>query len=386
MDCDFLIVGAGIAGASAGYALAPKGRVVILERENQPGYHSTGRSAALYTGTYGNRVMRTLAKASRAFLDAPPDGFTDHPLMTPRPTMLIGRPDQQAALETALAEGRAIVPEVHMLSAEAARAQCPALDPDYVGGAVLDPTSMDMDVHAIHQGFLRGVRAAGGKIVTDAEVTGLQRDGEGWTVETRAGTWRAPVVINAAGAWADTLAGMAGVRSIGLVPKRRTAMTFDPPAGQSIEDWAAVIDVDEEFYFKPDAGKLLGSPADETPVPPQDIQPEEFDIAVAVDRIERSARLKVGRIDHSWAGLRSFVEDKSIVIGEAEGAPGFIWLAAQGGYGIMTSPAAGRIAASIALGEAFPKDVEDLGVTAADVAPARLAATGARLPASPVRP
>ncbi len=372
MDCDFLIIGAGIAGASAGYALAPRGRVVILERESQPGYHSTGRSAALFTGTYGNLVMRTLAKASRPFLDHPLEGFTDHPLMTPRATMLIGRADQEAALDTALEEGRAIVPEVHRLSAEAARALCPALDPDYVAGAVLDPTSMDMDVHAIHQGFLRGTRAAGGRIVTDAEVTGLQRDGEGWTVETRAGTWRAPVVINAAGAWADVVAGMAGVPPIGLVPKRRTAMTFDPPADLAIDAWAAIIDVDEEFYFKPDAGKLLGSPADETPVPPQDIQPEELDIAVAVDRIERSARLKVGRIDHSWAGLRSFVGDKSIVIGEAAGAPGFIWLAAQGGYGIMTSPAAGRIAASVALGEPFPKDVEDLGVTASDIGPGRL--------------
>lgn len=373
MDCDFLIVGAGIAGASAGYALGTRGRVVILERESQPGYHSTGRSAALYTGTYGNFVMRTLAKASRTLLDAPPEGFADHPLMTPRATMLIGRADQEAALEAALEEGRAIVPEVHLLPADAAREYCPALDPDYIAGAVLDPTSMDMDVHAIHHGFLRGVRAAGGRIVTDAEVVGLQRTGEGWTVETRAGTWRAPVVINAAGAWADTLAELAGVAPIGLVPKRRTAMTFDPPPEQPIEGWAAVIDVDEQFYFKPDAGKLLGSPADETPVPPQDVQPEELDIALAVDRIETAARFSVGRIDHRWAGLRSFVDDRSIVIGEAAGAPGFVWLAAQGGYGIMTSPAAGRIAAAAALGEPFPTDVEDLGVSAADVGPGRLA-------------
>ncbi len=373
MDCDFLIVGAGIAGASAGYALAPRGRVVILERESQPGYHSTGRSAALYTGTYGNFVMRTLAKASRAFLDNPPEGFADHPLMTPRSTMLIGRTDQEAALEAALEEGRAIVPEVHLLPADTARDHCPALDPDYLAGAVLDPTSMDMDVHAIHQGFLRGVRAAGGKIMTDAEVVGLQRGGEGWTVETKAGTWRAPVVINAAGAWADTLAELAGVAPIGLVPKRRTALTFDPPPDRPIDGWAAVIDVDEQFYFKPDAGKLLGSPADETPVPPQDIQPEELDIALAVDRIEKAAQFSVGRIDHRWAGLRSFVDDKSIVIGEAQGAPGFLWLAAQGGYGIMTSPAAGRIAAAAALGEPFPEDIEDLGVSAADVGPGRLA-------------
>lgn len=372
MDTDFVIVGAGIAGASAGFALAGKGRVTLLERESQPGYHSTGRSAALFSGTYGNAVMRTLAKASRPFLDAPPPGFANHPLLTPRATMLIGRADQRAALDAALEEGRAIMPEVRALTADAAREQCPALDPDYVAGAVLEPSSMDMDVHAIHHGYLRGVRAAGGALVTDAEVTGLARSGDRWTVETSAGTWRAPVVLNAAGAWADAVAELAGLRPIGLVPKRRTAITFDPPPDVAIDRWAAVIDVDEQFYFKPDAGKLLGSPADETPVPPQDIQPEEIDVAIAVDRIERAAQFKVGRIDHRWAGLRSFVADKSIVIGEAPDGPGFVWVAGQGGYGIMTSPAAGRIAAAAALGDAFPADVEVLGVKAADVAPARL--------------
>ncbi len=369
----YAIVGAGIAGASAAYNLAAAGPTLLIERESQPGYHSTGRSAALYTETYGNRVIRALTIASRPFFEAPPAGFTEHPLLTPRGTLVIARADQREKLAAALAESKAILPSVEGVDAARAAALCPALRPGYVASAFYEEDARDMDVHAIHQGFLRGFRAAGGRLVCDAEVTRLARNGAGWTIETRVGTFTAGVLINAAGAWADVIARMAGARPVGLVPKRRTACTIEPPAESGFRGWPAVIDVDEQFYWKPDAGQLILSPADETPVEPQDVQPEEMDIAICVDRVEQASTLAIRRVLRRWAGLRSFVKDKTPVAGFAPDAPGFFWLAGQGGYGIMTSPAMGRAAAALAQGLPMPADLAAHGVSAADLAPQRLA-------------
>ncbi len=369
----FAIVGAGIAGASAGYNLASAGPTLLIERESQPGYHSTGRSAALYTETYGNRIIRALTIASRPFFEAPPAGFTEHPLLTPRGTLVIARGDQRAQLAAALAESKAILPSVEGVDAVHAAALCPALRPGYVESAFYEEDARDMDVHAIHQGFLRGFRAAGGTLVCDAEVARLSRNGAGWTIETGAGIFTADIVINAAGAWADVLGRMAGARPVGLVPKRRTALTIEPPTESGFRKWPAVIDVDEKFYWKPDAGQLILSPADETPVEPQDIQPEEMDIAICVDRVEQAATFAIRRVLRKWAGLRSFVKDKTPVAGFAPDAPGFFWLAGQGGYGIMTSPAMGRVAAALAQGKPMPADIAAHGVSAAELAPARLA-------------
>ena len=369
----FAIVGAGIAGASAGFSLAAAGRTLLIERESQPGYHSTGRSAALYTETYGNRIIRALTIASRPFFEAPPQGFTEHPLLAPRGTMVIARADQRAKLAAALAESKAILPSVEGIDAKRAMELCPAFKPGYLDSAFYEEDARDMDVHAIHQGYLRGFRAAGGTLVCDAEVLGLARNGAGWKIETRAGSFTADIVINAAGAWADVLARMAGAKPVGLVPKRRTAATIEPPAGGDFRRWPAVIDVDEQFYWKPDAGQLLISPADETPVEPQDVQPEELDIALCVDRVEAASTLAIRRIARKWAGLRSFVKDKTPVAGFAPDLPGFFWLAGQGGYGIMTSPAMGRVAAALAQGKALPADIAAQGVSAADLAPQRLA-------------
>jgi D-arginine dehydrogenase len=368
---DFLVIGAGIAGASVAYELAPHGRVVVLERESLPGYHTTGRSAALYTETYGNRSIRALTSASRDFLENPPAGFTEHPLLGPRGTVLIGRPDQDASLALALEEGRRTVDAVSMIGEAEIYRMLPFLKPGYSRSAVWEPDARDIDVHAVHHGFLRGFRARGGKVITDAEVLGLQRNGD-WHVETRAGTFKAPVVINASGAWADVVAEMAGAKKVGLVPKRRTAFTFDVPAGVSVEHAPAVIDVDETWYIKPESGRLLGSPADETPSEPCDAQPEEMDLAIAVDRIEQAMSFGIGRLHSKWAGLRSFVADKSMVAGFARDTPGFFWLAGQGGYGIQTSPGMARLSAALARGEALPAEIEDRGVTAADLSPGRL--------------
>ena len=369
----FAIVGAGIAGASAGYNLAASGPTLLIERESQPGYHSTGRSAALYTETYGNRVIRAVTIASRPFFEKPPAGFSEHPLLTPRGTMVIARADQKDKLAAALAESKAVLPTVEGIDEARAAGLCPALRPGYVASAFYEEDARDMDVHAIHQGFLRGFRAGGGRLVCNAEVLGLARAGDAWKIETRAGAFTADVVINAAGAWADVLARMAGAKPVGLVPKRRTAVTIEPPADSNFRRWPAVIDVDEQFYWKPDAGQLILSPADETPTEPQDAQPEELDIALCIDRVERASTLAIRRVARKWAGLRSFVKDKTPVAGFAPDVANFFWLAGQGGYGIMTSPAMGRIAAALAQRKVMPADIAARDVSAADLSPARFA-------------
>jgi D-arginine dehydrogenase len=375
-SCDFLIIGGGIAGASAAFELASSGSVVLIERESQPGYHSTGRSAALYSETYGNPTVRALTVGSRPFYDgATASGFSERPVLTPRGVLLIGRDDQRASLDRSFQAGSVLTPTVHMLNDAETLKLAPMLRPDYVVGAVWEPDAMDMDVHAIHHGYLRGLRARGGRIVTDAELLGITRLDGLWRAETRAGSHSAPWIVNAAGAWADGVAALAGLAPIGLVPKRRTAITFHPtpiPAQADLPRWPMVCDVDETFYFKPEGGRLLGSPADATPSEPCDAQPEELDIALTVDRIERASLFTVRRISHRWAGLRTFAPDKSPVVGPDPEAEGFFWLAGQGGYGIQTAPAMARTAAGLLTSGQVPEDLTALGVTAADLAPERL--------------
>jgi D-arginine dehydrogenase len=370
-NCDFLVVGAGMAGASAAYELAEQGTVALIEREDMPGYHTTGRSAAVFTEAYGNRAIRGLTTASRAFYDAPPEGFAT-PLLTPIGAMFIGREDQRATVEQHYRECHALVPSVTLIDGEEARRHVPILRPGYAACAVWEPDAMGIDVNALHQGYLRGLKARGGTLTTDAELLSLTRADGLWRAETRAGAFEAPVVGIAAGAWCDVVGDMAGARPIGLQPKRRTAFIFDAPEGIDPMGWPLMADIDEEFYIKPDSGRLLGSPADETPMPPQDIQPDELDIAIAVDRIEKATEVTVKRILNKWAGLRSFVADKTLVAGFDAEAEGFFWLAGQGGYGIQTAPAMGKIAAALASGGAFPAHVRERGVTAADLDPERL--------------
>jgi D-arginine dehydrogenase len=366
--CDIVVIGAGIAGASAAYELSASADVILLEAESQPGYHTTGRSAALFTETYGNLTVRTLTSASRAFYEAPPEDFGEHPLLTPRGTLFIVRQDQLGTLDAMLAGTEA----VGRIDAAEAVALNPALNPDYVAAAIHDPTAEDIDVHALHGGYLRGLRRRGGRLVTGAEVRALSREGGKWVAETRAGRHKAPIVVNAAGAWCDAVAGLAGVHPCGLVPKRRTAFTFDPPHGLDIAAWPATIDIDEQFYFKPDAGRLLGSPADETSSPPCDARPEELDVALGVDRIERATSLTVRRLVNRWAGLRSFVADKTPVVGMDPAAGGFFWLAGQGGTGIQTSPALARTVAALVTTGDLPADLIVRGLDKAMLAPDRL--------------
>lgn len=371
-ECDYLIVGSGIAGASAAYHLVHHGKVILLERESQPGYHSTGRSAAVFAESYGPRLMRVMTVASGPFLRQPPEGFSPVPLMHPRGALFLAREDQRGSLEQLVAELKELSDDLRLVDVNEAVRLCPVLRKDYLALAARDPTVMDMDVNAIHQGYLRGARAKGAVIVTDAEVTALERKGGKWLSRTPAGEFAAPVLINAAGAWADVVAGLAGARKIGLQPKRRTVIVFDAPAGIDMAGVPIAADCSEQFYFKPESGRVLASPADETPVEPQDIQPDEMDVALVVDRVERASTLKIERIFRRWAGLRSFVKDKNPVVGFAPEAEGFFWLAGQGGYGIQTSYAMGLTAASLAMGRGLPDTVKNYGLAESDLGPARL--------------
>jgi D-arginine dehydrogenase len=369
--CDVLIVGAGIAGASAAYEIAPFAKVVLLERESQPGYHTTGRSAAVFAPAYGNRVIRALTAASHSFYREQAGGLAEHPVLAPRGALFVGRADQRATLDLLQAETSAEVPDLERLDRGQTLARVPVLDPAYVAGGLYDPTSMDLDVAAIHQGYLKGLRGRGGTVVTDAEVSAIGGDAAPWRVETRAGPFEAAVLVDAAGAWADALAEMAGVAPLGLVPKRRTAILFEPSIPPD-PAWPLVIDADEQFYFKPESGLLLGSPADETPVPPCDVQPEELDVALAIDRIERAASFRVTHVRRKWAGLRTFAPDKTPAVGMDESAPGFFWLAGQGGYGIQMAPALARAAARLLVEGVLPDDLLGGGLVAEDLLPLRL--------------
>ena len=372
LHSDFLIVGGGIAAASVGYWLAPHGRVTLLERESQPGYHSTGRSAALFLASYGTPQVRALTLASRAFFDQPPPGFAEVPILSPRGALFAATPGQADLLDEHCALLAGMSPQSRRLSRDQTLALVPVLRPERLLGGALEPDASDIDVHALHQGYLRGLRRRGGTLVCDAEVTHIERHGGAWLATAGGRDYRAPLLVNAAGAWCDVIAQRAGVRPIGLQPKRRSAFVFAPPAGMDVSRWPSVVGADESWYFKPDAGLLLGSPANADPVPPQDVMPEELDIALGIHRIEEHTSLQIRRPLRTWAGLRSFVADGDLVGGFDAAVPGFFWVAAQGGYGIQTSAAMGQACAALLRGQALPQHLADFGLTPAMLSPARL--------------
>lgn len=373
---EVIVIGGGIAGASCAAALAPLCRTAILEMEPHPGYHTSGRSAALFATNNGNDLVRALSIASGPFYRDPPEGFVEHPLLTPRGLLMIARKDQRDALEafidTVGDDGR-----LQRLDAEATRKRNPLLREGYADTAVWDRTAEDIDVHGLLQGYLKQFRRDGGELLTGHIVEGFHKSSDGWRVETRKGSYHADIVVNAAGAWADEVAKLAGLAPLGLTPMRRTAMIVDPPAHAAslpvpLQHWPMTIDVDEDFYLKPEAGKLLASPADETPMPPQDVQPDELDIAICVERIGNAFDLIVTHIARKWAGLRTFARDRSPVVGYDPAAEGFFWLAGQGGYGFQTAPALARIAGRLVRGEKVPDDLGALGIAAEKLSPARL--------------
>lgn len=372
-EFDIVIFGAGIAGASVAWRLAGQRSVLLLEREAQPGYHSTGRSAAMFMESYGPPAVRALTRASRAFYEHPPEGFATAPLMQPRGALYLATPGQEALMAKTRAELAATCPGLEVLDARTTLERVPCLRPEMVHGALYDPGAQDIDVHALHQGFLRGFRQQGGELRTSATLTQASHDGQGWALQFSDGqTLRARTVVNAAGAWADELAGLFGAAPIGLVPHRRSAFTFKAPEGVDVSGWPAVVGMDESYYFKPDAGQLLGSPANADPTVAHDVVPEELDIATGIYQIESVSTLTIRRPGSTWAGLRSFVPDGEMVIGWDGACPGFFWLAAQGGYGIQSAAGASALADALLRNTPLPAELARHGVEAAALSPARL--------------
>ena len=361
---DALVIGAGIAGATVAAHLAVDHKVALIEAEEAAGYHSTGRSAAIWILNYGPPDVRVLTGLSRSFFVDPPPGFTETPILSPRPVVFLAPPEQEEQLAGLLAAGsglrEASIAEITGL--------LPALRPGYATRAALEEDAFDMDVATLHQGFLRQLRTAGGRLALRSRTGRIERRDGAWHVETSGeGRFSAPVIVNASGAWGDTVAEQAGVKPLGLVPKRRTGCVIDP-APFTVRDWPMVNDVAHTWYIRPEARtKLMVSPADETDIHPHDVQPDELDVAIAIDRMQQALDIEVRRIEHSWAGLRTFTPDRSLAFGWDAEAAGFFWCVGQGGYGIQTSPAAGRLVADVISG----RDPGAAGAILTAVDPAR---------------
>lgn len=374
---DVAIFGAGIAGASLAWRLAEHRSVALIEREDQPGYHSTGRSAAMFMESYGPPMVRALTRSSRGFYQQPPPGFASSPIVSLRGALYLAARGQQAQLDATRADLAPTCPHLAQLSRVETLARVPCLRPEKVLAALMDPDSMDLDVHALHQGFLRGFRKRGAALESEmrssATLTRARHNGQHWQLDFLDGSSvRATQVVNAAGAWADELAAFFDAAPIGLEPRRRSAFTFRVPEGVDAAHWPAVIGIDESFYFKPDAGQLLGSPANSDPTHPHDVVPEELDIAKGIYAIEEATTLQIRRPTSTWAGLRSFVQDGEIVIGFDGVAPSFFWLAAQGGYGIQSAAGASALADALIRGVALPDELQREGVKPQRVSPRRL--------------
>jgi len=360
-----VVIGGGIAGLSLAAAVRDWAEVTVLEREPHLGYHASGRSAALFTETYGNRLVRALTLASRQQIVE--GGFVAHR----RGALHVGWKGDGPAIDRLADELQALVPSVRRLSAAELHALVPAVAAEATCGGAYEPDALDIDTGKMLAACASALKAGGGTIRTGEEVRAISQDGGGLRVETSAGIYPADIVVNAAGAWVDVVAGMAGLSGLGFQPKRRTAFLFDPPAGTDIAGWPLVVDLHEQFYFKPDAGRLIGSLADETDSEPCDAWPEDIDVAIAVDRIEQATSMRIGRPSTPWAGLRTFAPDRSPVAGFDPRLPGFFWLGGQGGYGFQVSLTLARLSAALMRGEPLPEDVTALGVTAAALAPDR---------------
>ncbi len=364
-SCDAVVIGGGIAGVSAAYALSARGaEVVILEQEDSLTAHSTGRSAAQYIETYGGRINQALTVASRNFLSSDADGWADDPLLTRRPVLWAAGAERLADLERHGQEMSTLSTALVPVDAREAREHCPVLSPAWVAGALLEADSYDIDVAGLHQAFLRGARRRGATVVRSSPVVAMERSGRHWHVQTAAESFAAPVVVDAAGAWADDVARTAGVAALGLAPLRRTIFTFAAPSDRPPEEvslWPLVVDIAGDFYFKPEVpSQLLGSPADETPDVPRDARPTEVDVARGIDAVNAATTLGVRAVRSVWAGLRTFAPDRHPVVGLDDGAEGFVWCAGQGGTGIQTSPAIGELVASIVCGTPPPESLVGL--------------------------
>ena len=352
-EFDVVVIGGGIAGVSAGYHLAPEHRVLLLEQEPTLAYHTTGRSAAMFVINYGAQGVRPLASASEGFLMRPPDDLVDQPLLKPRPVLWVARHHQAAELEAIIEEGRAF--GTRHLSPQEARQLVPELISGIHVGAAYEEHASEIDVAALHQAFVRGMRRHQAELHKSSRVISIERVEEGWRVKTGGGdVVSCRMVVNAAGAWGDPVATLAGVRPLGLTPLRRTA--FMAPGDPAWSDWPMLINVGNDFYLKPDGAQLLCSLVDETPSPPGDARPVMEDVALAIDAINEATTIGIRTVNSSWAGLRTFAPDRDMVIGEDPDSAGFYWLVGQGGTGIQCAPAYGALLAALIGGKTPPVD------------------------------
>ena len=363
---DFIVVGGGIAGVSAAYELAAHGSVCLLEQEQQLAYHTTGRSAAISMESYGNQQIRSLTCASRGFFENPPEGLAEHPLWSPRGALIVAqaqRVDKLAARFTAVL-GQ--VPTAKFLDDQQVLELVPYLAEGAWSAGIYEPSAFDLDVHGIHGAYLGGLRGRGGVVKREAEVV----RGEHWTLHTADGQrLEAAIVVNAAGAWADEFAQRCGVPKVGVRPLRRTVLAVDPQC--DVHHTPYLGTVDEDIFIKPEAGRLIVSPCDENPSLPCDALPDELDLAITMDRLQSTTRLRPRSIINKWAGLRTFVADRSPVLGQDPQHESFIWLAALGGYGIQAAPAIARLCSHAALGIAMPTDLAALQLNYQHFSPAR---------------
>jgi D-arginine dehydrogenase len=363
MNADFLIIGGGVAGLSAASRLVRHGKVVVLEAEDSLGYHSSGRSVAFSHYGIGNSVVRGLTAWSRSF-------FEDPTLARLFPTLYFADGETLPRLEALEADMARFTDRMKRVDGDAMQALFPALRREVAAAGLLDPTGLKLDADALLQHFARAVRAGGGEVLTGRRVESIE---SGWTVRTDRGeSWSAPILVNAAGAWADRIAALAGVAPIGLQPRRRTVIVVDPPAAADVSRWPFAHSMAGDFYMLPEAGRLLVSPVDEVAEDPCDAAPDEYDVALAADRLEHYTNVPVARIAHRWAGLRSFVANRTPTAGFDGQAPGFFWLVGQGGYGLQTAPAMAAAAEALATASPWPDGLEALGATPEAIRPDRL--------------
>ncbi|MGB5558048.1 MAG: FAD-binding oxidoreductase [Paracoccaceae bacterium] len=337
---DFVVIGGGIAGVSAGARLSHLGRVVVLEAEAGLGYHTSGRSAALYEESYGKPTTIALNKASKAYFQTANGG-----VLSPRGLLLVGRAEDADAFAEDLA-----TMAMDQISVDEARAMMPILDPGAVTLAAYHGEAWDIDTDRLIQNFAREVRQNGGEVLTNQRVRSIVRSGDGWVVTTSAGTFEARMLVNAAGSWVDEVAEMAGIAKIGFTPLRRSMARIPAPGGHDVSGWPMTFGTGETWYCKPDAGKLIVSPAEEDPSHPHDAWPDDMVLAEGLARYEEFVTEAVTRLESSWAGLRTFAPDRALVLGPDADDPSFVWVAGQGGYGFQTSPAASQLVADLVAG------------------------------------
>lgn len=388
-QADIIVIGAGMAGCSAAATLADNAQIIVLEQEQQPGYHATGRSAATLAPYYGPKVIQQLTALSAPYLSSPPESVSNTPFTSARGEMILvgksdtGNTDADTASTEALVEEN-LAHGLQKLSIEEARQMVALLKPDSIARVLYTDNLLSIDVDALHQSYMKTIRNAGGEIICDSQVTQLEYIDGNWNI-TCAKTdsvYRAPVIINAAGAWADEVAKLAGLPATGLQPKRRSAALVpfpdlpdapsQPPTSQPLAaTWPMLLDIHERFYSIPFGSGLMISPADETPVAAHDAWPEDIDLARGIDQFQQLIDYDIQTVSHRWAGLRTFVADGEPIVGYDPLATGFFWLAGQGGYGIQTAPAMSMLCDYL-INPAVNKHADTLDQFKKQLSPARL--------------